>query len=269
MKGPSLRNCCSHQYYYRLGRGAIGEIREGISPAFGDFWNGHHGASIVNPSSKNLTKAARPRRDERRKSAAKGVSKQAKNTGTSYETLNVKGKIGSARTLPTKQVRAAAFNPKVKTKPASKRAATGKQILVDAGSPGETPGKVGRPAVLTAGLVVQIAEKIGKGMPEKYACALFGISLDAWNKAKQRNDDVLEVVDYQKAVFLDAALDRIAAGCDNAVHLRWILMTRHKEHFNTAEVQITNNNTNQTFVLSPQDETLLQQHARQMFVKGN
>jgi hypothetical protein len=128
--------------------------------------------------------------------------------------------------------------------------------------------KRGRPASLTLDLVEQIAEKIGKGVPEKYACLLFGVSLEAFNKAKQRKPEFLEAVEVEKAVFIDRALDHIAMGGPSASGHRWILQTRHKEFFGLGDgINIINENTNvNAAILTAEDQKILQTRAREMFL---
>lgn len=160
---------------------------------------------------------------------------------------------------------------KLTTQPAAGPVPAAQPISPDSQRAADANGasrKRGRPASLNLELVRQIAEKIGKGVPEKYACLLFGVSLDAFNKAKQRKPEFLDAVELEKAKFIDQALDHISFGGPSASGHRWILQTRHKEFFGLGDgINIINENTNVNgMILTAADEKALQLRAREMFL---
>jgi hypothetical protein len=175
--------------------------------------------------------------------------------------------MGPARRGSVKGGRAG--GPKgVPIKPGVVPAETVTTILGGAGAEGAT-GKVGRPGDITPGLVVSIAEKIGLGMPERYACAFFGISIDAWNKAKQRKPEILDAVDFEKAKFMFAALTVISTGMDGAKGCQWILQCRHKEHFAANGVVVEQNvNVGVPFGLTQEALNELQACAKRNFLEN-
>ena len=89
----------------------------------------------------------------------------------------------------------------------------------------------GRPATITLDVVENVARLIAKGMTEEQACVRVGVNHASLRTSRHRNPEFETAIKKAQAEFLDAALDRIAAGQRGWQGLAWILERRHGGQF--------------------------------------
>lgn len=121
--------------------------------------------------------------------------------------------------------------------------------------------------MITLALARQLGAKIGKGMPEEFACHLLGIKYPAWLKAKERHPEFVEAVKGQQAIFMDTALDGIQAGLPGWQGLAWILERRHKPHFDRTREAVELHATN-AIAFTPDQMADLSRLAHEMQMEG-
>jgi hypothetical protein len=147
-------------------------------------------------------------------------------------------------------------------KPASQPSSAAPDL--DEGKRQKAKGKRGRPREFSDEQVKAVAEEIGRGVPERYACLLHGVSYPAWAKRKQRDPDFVLAVELEQAKFIRQALGIITMDLPGHVGCRWLLERRHEE-FRKADVSVTvNANQSVGLQLTPEFQKELALYARRL-----
>lgn len=131
--------------------------------------------------------------------------------------------------------------------------------------------KRGPKSQFTKEKIEELGALIAKGMPEKFACALLDVGFEAFQKAKQRDPQIVHAIQKRQAEFMSAALDGIAAGLPGWSGMRWILQTRHAADFGGGDVLVSQTNIQQhnhnAVTLTPDLLAKMQDYARLTFSK--